>query len=317
MYKVIINPELGGTDTGKTYNNEYEKDYNLKLAKALNNKLNNSGIKSKLIRDKDIYLSDSDRIKYINSIIDNDSIILTNGLSSGNIEIIYGLNNNDNLASRLNNNFEDNKFVVDKYYQRRDSNNTKLDYDSIIRNFPNNESIIIKYSNNNIDDLVNITVNTLKSYLGLSDDYYIVQSGDSLYSIARKYNTTVDVLKRLNNLTSDALSIGQKIVVKSIPSVDTNTYVVKNGDTLYSIARKYNVTVSELKRENSLTNNILSIGQKLKIPSENNINYIVKKGDTLYSIAKRYNTNVKDIMNLNKLSSSNLYINQVLIIPNY
>ena len=319
-YQVIINPELGGKDTGSSNGNEYEKNYNLKFAKLLNNKLNDIGVNSVLVRNSDITMSDSDRIKYINSIINNKSIILTNGLGSSNIEIVYGLNSNDNLSSRLYNNFEDNNYSVDKYYQRRDSKNTNLDYDSIIRNFPNNESIIIRYGNinnnsvnTNISNLVDITANTLKSYLGLS------KSGDNLYSIARKFNTNVDDLKKLNNLTNNTLSIGQKLVIKSIPNTignnTSNKYIVKNGDTLYSIARKYNISVDKLKKYNNLLNNIINIGQVLNIPDNNIEEYIVKKGDTLYSISKKYNVDIKDIMNLNNLSSSLLSINQKLVIP--
>ena len=92
-----------------------------------------------------------------------------------------------------------------------------------------------------------------------SQNYYTVQSGDSLYSIARKYNTTVDELKRLNNLTSNLLTIGQRLIIPSSQIY----YTVKQGDTLYSIARNYNITVDKLKELNNLSTNTLSIGQKL------------------------------------------------------
>ncbi len=97
---------------------------------------------------------------------------------------------------------------------------------------------------------------------------HVVIGGDSLYSIARKYNTTVDEIKRLNNLTSNTLSIGQvlKIPSSSDSSLSYINYVVISGDSLYSIARKYNTTVDEIKRLNNLTSSTLSIGQTLKIP---------------------------------------------------
>ena len=99
---------------------------------------------------------------------------------------------------------------------------------------------------------------------------YTVSSGDSLYSIARRFNTTVDDIKRLNNLTSNNLSIGQVLKIPS-SSTDTGnnqstTYTVSSGDSLYSIARRFNTTVDEIKRLNNLTNNNLSIGQILRIP---------------------------------------------------
>ena len=91
---------------------------------------------------------------------------------------------------------------------------------------------------------------------------YTVKKGDSLYSIAKKYNTTVDELKRINNLSSNLLSIGQKLI---IPSNESTIYTVLKGDSLYAIAKKYNTTVNKIKTDNNLTNNLLSIGQKLII----------------------------------------------------
>lgn len=97
-----------------------------------------------------------------------------------------------------------------------------------------------------------------------SETTYVVKSGDSLYSIARKYNTTVNDLMKYNNLTSNLLSIGQTLKIPTSESTITS-YTVKSGDTLYSIARKYNTTVDEIKRKNNLTSNTLSIGQTLII----------------------------------------------------
>ena len=93
---------------------------------------------------------------------------------------------------------------------------------------------------------------------------YTVQRGDNLYSIANKYNTTVNEIKSLNNLTSNNLSIGQQLRIPTNASGNI-TYTVQKGDNLYSIARKYNTTVNEIKRKNNLTSNNLSIGQQLII----------------------------------------------------
>ena len=92
---------------------------------------------------------------------------------------------------------------------------------------------------------------------------YTVQKGDSLYQIAKKYNTTVDEIKKLNQLTSNTLAIGQVLKIPSSSSSGGTTYVVKKGDSLYQIAKKYNTTVDEIKRKNHLTSNTLSIGQTL------------------------------------------------------
>jgi len=282
------------------------------ISNKLYNKLSNENIETYLISSS---LNEQDMLNKIKNNINKNTLIISNDISTNNIEIIYSLNNNDKLVSKIYNNLEDNSYIVDKYYQKRDSINTNLDYDKVIRNFPNNESIIIKYNRiNNIDKLVDILFNTIKSYLGLSNDYYIVQKGDNLYSIAKKYNTTIDNIKRLNNLSNNLLSVGQKLIIKNIPSYGNN-YIVVNGDTLYSIARRYNVSVDYLKKINNLNSNNITIGQILNIPNSNNIEYIVNRGDTLYSIAKKYGINVKDIMNLNNLKSDKISINQKLIIP--
>ena len=173
---------------------------------------------------------------------------------------------------------------------------------------------------------------------------YTVKPGDTLYKIATKYNTTVNAIKNLNYLKNDNLSVGQ---VLRIPETYTKeedlilpnyiNYVVEKGDTLYSIARKNNISVDTIIKDNALINNNLSIGQNLKIriptnstieieecigpdytPPEDNTTYItytVQKGDNLYSIANRYNTSVSAITNLNKLTSNNLSIGQILKIP--
>ena len=158
------------------------------------------------------------------------------------------------------------------------------------------------------------------------ENIYVVKRGDTLYAIASKYNLTVDELKRINNLTSNTLSIGQILKVnKSNQSDDSDyiTYKVVSGDTLYSIAKKYNTTVNDIKNLNNLTSNTLSIGQILKIKSSekeissnNYLTYKVVSGDSLYSIAKKYNTTVNAIKNLNNITSNLLQIGQVLKIPN-
>lgn len=179
----------------------------------------------------------------------------------------------------------------------------------------------------------NLTSNTLqigeilriptKEIYEEEENIYIVKKGDSLYSIAQANNTTVDELKKLNNLTSNILSTGELLKIPS-PLLPETSYTVKKGDSLYSIAKKYNTTVDELKRINNLTSNTISIGQKLKLPSnkedeiekeENTITYTVQKGDSLYSIARKYSTTIDRIKELNNLNTNLLGVGQILLIP--
>lgn len=151
---------------------------------------------------------------------------------------------------------------------------------------------------------------------------YTVKRGDTLYGIATSYGTTVDDIKTLNNLSSNLLSVGQVLKIpadKTITETNYEVYTVVSGDTLYSIASRYGVSVDEIKDLNNLTSNILAIGQRLQIPlkevTSSNFVYTVKRGDTLYGIANSFGLEVIDIINLNNLSSNNIYIGQELLIP--
>ena len=157
--------------------------------------------------------------------------------------------------------------------------------------------------------------------LNPNEDIYIVQGGDTLYSLARRFNTMVENIKSLNNLTNNILLVGQQLIVPNVGSVQDNegVYVVKRGDTLYSIATRYGISVNELKNLNNLVSNTLSIGQTLVVPNigaSGYQTYIVKRGDTLYSIAREYGVSVDDIKRLNNLTSNVLSIGQQLIIEN-
>ena len=146
-------------------------------------------------------------------------------------------------------------------------------------------------------------------------DIYQVKEGDTLYSIANKYNISVNELKAINELDSDILSIGQILNVPSELSL-VNTYIVTKGDTLYSVAKKFDTTIDEIKKLNNLDNNMLSVGQKLLIPIYEDTTYVVTNGDTLYSIARKFNTTVDEIKRLNNLSNNSINPGQILIVRN-
>ena len=154
---------------------------------------------------------------------------------------------------------------------------------------------------------------------------YTVKKGDTLYSIANQFGITVDILMQDNGMVSNDLKIGQNLKIRSQEgeveecfgeeyspedSLNSTSYVVKPGDSLYSIAKKYGITVSDLMNYNDLNTSFLSIGQKLFIPSSNT--YVVKKGDTLYSIARQFGVSVESLKNKNALTTNTLSVGQVL-----
>lgn len=94
---------------------------------------------------------------------------------------------------------------------------------------------------------------------------YTVVSGDTLWSIANRFGTTVDAIKSLNGLTSDLLLIGQVLKIPSGQGTNIS-YTVVSGDTLWSIARRYGTTVDAIKRLNGLTGDEIRVGQTLLIP---------------------------------------------------
>lgn len=143
---------------------------------------------------------------------------------------------------------------------------------------------------------------------------YVVQSGDSLYSIAKKFGTTADKIKQLNNLNNNILSVGQEIIIPSVALSEVTIYKVQSGDNLYDLAKKFGTTVSELKNLNNLKSDSLSINQELKVPAVNigETTYTVKSGDSLYSIAKKFNTSADSLKKKNGLGSTMLSIGQVL-----
>lgn len=339
---IVIDPSKGGRESGVTGNGIVEKDYNLLISEYIFNRLKSLGADVKIIRTTDEYISEDDRAnKILNAYGNNSKVVaLSNmlGNTGSGAEIIYALRNNSNLASALAENLDDAGLTVSKYYQRRSENDTSKDYYNIQKDTGLIETIIVNYGNiNNINEATNIknewedyaeaVVKSLANYTnvpyykeGESQEIYTVKKGDSLWKIANKYNTTVEKLKSANNLKTNTLSVGQKLVIPSIsvsPEV-SDTYIVQKGDSLWSIANKFNMTVSELKNLNNLTNNLLSIGQVLKIKDSSNngkTTYTVQKGDSLWVIANKYGINTEELKSYNNLTSNLLSIGQVLKIP--
>lgn len=344
-YKVAIDAAAGGTDNGATGNGLVEKDYTLLVSKYISDRLNTLGIENFLVRNSDETLTDEQRVNKIKNTYGtgNNIIVISNRLNTGGnngAEIMYPLRSNSRLASSIASNLEEAGQTVLKYYQLRNSSNTTLDDDYLIRNTKNNLTIAIDYGyvdnvsdanflKNNYEALAEAVVKSISNYAGVTytpaslEGYYVVKKGDSLWSIASKNNTTVDNIKKLNNLSSNTLQIGQLLKLPGSSEENEveseNIYIVKKGDSLYSISKIYGISVDELKKANNLTSNNLSIGQTLIIPSKkestNQITYVVKKGDSLWLIANKYDTTIEKIKTTNNLTSNLLSIGQVLIIP--
>ena len=172
--------------------------------------------------------------------------------------------------------------IMRKVYQRRLPENPNKDYYYIIRETDPNESILIEYGFiDNPNDLLKLQ-NNLNDY-------------------------AEGVVKAIADYTGTSYS-----PPGSIPSVPLGTYTVVKGDTLYSIAGRYGISVNELKALNDLSSNIMSIGQQLKVPSVNK--YTVVKGDSLWSIARKFDITVNDLINDNNLDNLTIYLGQELTI---
>lgn len=183
-------------------------------------------------------------------------------------------------------------------------------------------------------------VNAVADYIGVEyiptdgiqneeTEIYIVKPGDNLYNIANRYGIAVNELKAANNLTSNILSVGQRLIIpkKTIPETtlpeNYNVYIVKKGDTLYNIATKYGISVNDLIEFNQLTTTGLTIGQQLLIPYQNSTEdvnttiYIIQPQDTLWKISRLCNISIEEIIELNNLETTILQPGNSLLLPSY
>ena len=343
-YRIVVDAGHGGSDPGAVSGNLKEKGFTLEAANYMYNRFKELGVPVTITRNTDKTLSRQERINTMKSLgTDPNVIILSNHINAGGgegAEVIYPLRTSSTLPKAILDEIGAKGQIKRKIYQRVLPENPKKDYYYIMRDTPNATTLLIEYGfidnprdqvklQNNLLDYAEGVVKAVSEYIGVpyvmpeSDeigDTYIVKAGDTLYSIARKYNTTVNELKELNGLTSDILSIGQNIKLPSSEEQNEyETYTIENGDTLYSIANKYNVSVNDLIDYNALPTTVLSIGDVIKIPKidvTNNENiYTVKPGDTLYRIANMYDVSVNDLITFNNLTSNILTIGQKLIIP--
>lgn len=163
--------------------------------------------------------------------------------------------------------------------------------------------------------------------LGTDGGYviYIVARGDTLKSLATRFQSTVDNIMANNPSIKSANLIyeGQRLNIYAVapgttppppPPPSGQTYYVQKGDTLRKIAAKFGTTVDEILRINSIPNpNVIYVGQAISIPAGVST-YVVQKGDTLRIIANKFGTSVDALLALNpKITNANIiYVGQII-----
>lgn len=167
---------------------------------------------------------------------------------------------------------------------------------------------------------------------------HVVRSGDVLGSIARRYGTTVREIQRLNNLRGTLIRPGQRLVVRAPArpqtqlAANTNTHVVKRGETLGVIASRYSISVNDIRQWNNLAGTTIYPGQNLVVRRPQNMPaqpqetetasaqtndnetdeddtrflfHTVQAGDTLIEIAEKYDhITIEELKELNDLSEN-------------
>ena len=130
---------------------------------------------------------------------------------------------------------------------------------------------------------------------------YVVNFDDDFESIALKFQTTVDVLKDINNLDFDSqLRVGSEIVVPKVKEKYFDYYVIEKGDNLYQISLKYNINPELLASINGLEmDDYIYPGQELLIPKSGYSYYITAEGDTLDTVANMFKISKLDLLNQN------------------
>lgn len=166
-----------------------------------------------------------------------------------------------------------------------------------------------------------------------------VEEKETLYSLSRRYNVPINVIIKNNPPTEFGLEVGQILrvplmkqkvvdnnrVSKGNPTGEVIKHIVAPKETVFSISRKYNVSIADIKQWNHMEDNILKIGQELVIkkhaqpkseitPISKGKIHVVKPKETLYSISRMYGVEVKKLRELNELNGNEINIGQKLLV---
>lgn len=294
-YKIVVDAGHGGVDPGAISGDLQEKDFNLKASKYMAKRFEELGIPVKLTRDKDETLSKSERVKRIINAFgnSNDVILISNHINAGGgdgAEVVYALRNKENLAKSVLNNIAKEGQNIRSFYQKRLPSDPSKDYYFIHRETGKLEPILVEYG-------------------------FIDSSKDDVLQLQNNLNNYAEaVVKAVANYI--------KVPYTAPGEKSSNMYIVKKGDSIYSIAKDLGISVEALKNSNGISGNLIKEGQVLTIPTNNDkvpgdySVYIVKQGDNLWKIANEFNTSVNDIIDYNNLDTTILKPGEQILIPN-
>ena len=291
---LVIDPGHGGTDPGAIAGGILEKDMNLDISMYQKDRFNELNVPVFLTRESDISLSPTERVNRVRNAFGNGRgvVCISNHNNAGGgegAEVIYALRNTNLYPNMLLNEIKLAGQVIRRAFQRPSETNPNQDFFFILRDTANIQTVIVEYAfldnprdvsrlRDNWRLYAEAVVKATCEYIGYpytppyaSEFVYTVTPGDTLFSIANRFNTTVDLIMEINNLTGANIFVGQRLRIPTTTPRETFTYTVVAGDTLFSIANRFNTTVTELRTINNLTSDVISIGQQLQIPQKEEI----------------------------------------------
>jgi len=287
-YKILIDASHGGEDIGYSSSFYKAKEANLELALILSKRLSDFKIANQLIRESDETLSYKQRTDNIKELIKGDKKYVLIVIDSGNIDnmVYYSLGDDSNFAQMLA------KEINGHIIQKRLPLNPIQDY-HYIRGIDKVLTLLVNLKledresvNSKLKELGEGIVKAITTFLNIEyskevkEGEYKVEKGDTLWTIKKKFNITIEDLKELNNMKDNTVKVGSIIKISDVNEEEEDMKVtalkeeVKNketlhrvaeGETLYMIANKYNVTTQDIRSPNNLLEEEVSPGVLLLI----------------------------------------------------